>query len=732
MRYIENKKMTKKRVQRSGKRTNKNITRNTTSTTSKQICENVGFENSFVDSSVEDVEKKLIKMFKTPFAPSKVRLEDDYYTYINYKWMSEKTKELKTTKKYYTQVDSFRIEQEKVYYKINEIILNLIKHNADNKKGQTLKNLYYSFLELDSEETTKKYLLTAIEYIDKLLNQDDIHRFLADVNSNEMISWAFPVYWNILLDEKNSKYYISHLSVPELSIYDYDVYITNKNDTKEKIKEKNNFKSKFFSFINEMFISVFGENNDLNIVDVWDVELDILDALYCYDKTEDENGYNVVKSENSIKELNFDWNKFMTYLGYSSEQIPKCFIVQNKSYIRCIMKKLLENNNWKSKKWRTYYIYIITRQAIRFNRNWRMIYYKFYGEFIEGNVIAWPKEVIAVFGTSICFNTLITKEYIKVRYEHKNICYVQALFNDLIHIFKRIIKRNDWLSPKTKKYALLKLEHIKLILGKPDNMRDDPLLDYKKDEAFGNLRKIALWRHKQLKYLEGKRVDIDIPYIDWKNLKFIGKQSYVVNAYYTPTENSIYIPWAYLGKPFVDLEERGIEYNLAHIGYTLCHEMSHSLDDLGSLYDYKGNLYNWWTKNDREVFDKKVRNVIQQYELFAHYDGIEFDASISTGEDLADISGLKICVEYLRDFQEKNKDAVPIRALSFHAFFTYIAIQARQKIYDKAIRSQLKINPHPLDKYRANCALARLKLFQKLYNIKPTDKMYWHNTDTIW
>jgi putative endopeptidase len=160
--------------------------------------------------------------------------------------------------------------------------------------------------------------------------------------------------------------------------------------------------------------------------------------------------------------------------------------------------------------------------------------------------------------------------------------------------------------------------------------------------------------------------------------------------------------------------------------------MSHCLDDLGSKYNEKGNLHNWWTKHDRNVFNKKVKNVVKQYEKFASYDGLKMDATLSTGENLADISGMAICQEYLRDFQEYNKDITPIRAVSFHAFFIYLAVQGRQKIFEEAVRAQLKTNPHPIDKYRVNCPLARLELFRSLYNIKKKDKMYWHSTDTIW
>ena len=111
----------------------------------------------------------------------------------------------------------------------------------------------------------------------------------------------------------------------------------------------------------------------------------------------------------------------------------------------------------------------------------------------------------------------------------------------------------------------------------------DPLLNYKPNDPWRNLSMITLYRHKYAVSLEGKHLQ-ELPAIDWAQFppKFIGKQSYIVNAMYTPTENNITIPTAYIQKPFVDLEERGIEYNLTRIGFTIGHEMSHALDDWGS------------------------------------------------------------------------------------------------------------------------------------------------------
>ena len=686
------------------------------------------FKDKLNDKS-KDTEKELIKLFKTPFTPTKYSAQDDYYTYINYQWLSNKSKELKTQLKYYVQVDSFRVTQEKVYYELMDIVKTYIKTNH-SAKSKAIKNVYESLYKLD-DTSAENYAKYYIELTDKRIATNDIYEILGGQNQNEIVSWGCPIVWSVLNDEKNVKYYRSTISAPQLTIYDYTIYIEDTKDDQDTKKYKKEFKRRYLQFIASMFELFLGKHNGIKPIDVWDCEYDMLNALGCDSiKSDDPDGYNIVTKQESLQKYGFDWEKMAKKIGY--KDVPNQFICTSTNYLKCIMETLLENDAWKSTKWRTYFLYIVFRQLMRFHSKGRMIYYDFHGKFIKGQPVPLPKDIYPIFGLSFCFNTFLTNEYIDRNKKQQYIDYTNNMGADLLTVFKRIIKRNNWLSPTTKKYALLKLENIKLVIGSPKILRDDPILDYNNKDAFQNMRKLAHWRTNKMIALDGKSSEIDIPMIDWEEFKIIGKQSYIVNAYYTPTENSIYVPLAYLQKPFIDLEERGIEYNLAHIGYTLGHEMSHCLDDLGSKYDEKGNLHNWWTKHDRKKFNLKVNNVIKQYEQFAGYDGIKMDASLSTGENLADISGLAICEEYLRDFQDKNDDIVPIRALSFNAFFVYLAIQARQKIFDEAVKAQLKTNPHPMDKYRTNCPLARLELFRSLYNIQKKDKMYWPSTDTIW
>jgi len=689
------------------------------------------FEDIFINGTVKvkdkDYQQSLIKTFKTPFAPSKVTPRSDYYTYINYTWIQDVTEKLLKKQNYYIQHDSFRETQEKVYYNLMDLVNKYIKNN-NTQRSTNLKNLKESLLNLD-EKSIENHINLMLNKIQMINKEGNIYKILAFFNDNEITSYTSPLVLTLNPDQKKSNIYRNYISAPKLAVYDYTIYIEDNQEDQNTIKYKKLFKTKYFEFVNKVFKVCLPKNN-YTAQDVWDVEVDLLTAMGCNEfKKESPDFYNIVKKEDSLKLYGFDWEEFCKCMGY--KKTPDFFICTSINYLKCVMKLMQENGNWRTKKWEAYFVVMQLRQMMRFHKKWIHIYFDFWEHFVLGQPVPMPKEIYPIFGLSYCFNTLLTNEYIKEYKNDEHIVYVTDLAHDLLEVFKRILNRNTWLSPKTKDYSKLKLDNLKLIVGSPKLLREDPLLGYTSRDAWGNLVKLSKWRTKKQLELEGEQT-IDIPVIDWQNFKLIGTQAYVVNAYYTPTENAIYVPLAYLQKPFIDLDERGIEYNLAHIGYTLAHEMSHCLDDNGSKYNYQGNLQNWWTPRDRKIFDKKVKNIVEQYETFASYDGIKMDATLSIGENLADISGLAICSEFLRDFQLKNQDITSISFLSFQAFFQYVAIQDRQKIYDKAIKAQLISNPHPMNKYRTNCPLARLKLFQSVYNIKKGDKMYWSSTDTIW
>ena len=671
-----------------------------------------------------NLEKTIIKELKQAVSPSNINPRNDYYSYINERWLNKE--QLEKGQEYIVQVDSFRLVQDKVYRELIQIINEYIK-NSNTKLSKEINNFYKSQLKLNTDIQIKNYAKKRLESIDEIRKNGDLWELLGLSNSNEIVSWGSPFTWSLNPDDKNPSIFRCYIDQPQLSLIDINIYFDDGIDVEYKRK----YKKQFFKYLNELFENSFGKNHNFNVEDVFLVEIELITAMSCeFIKGKKSNStYNKITTKESLQKYGFDWKLFSKELGF--DYTPEFFITSNINYLKCGTELLLKQ--WNSERWRTYWIYIFIRQQNRWNQKGLDITYEFLGKYVVGQEAPVQSQIQPIYSLGFAFNTFLSNEYIDHYKNEQLINYVKSMAEDLKTVFIRIIKRNKWLQPKTKEKALKKLNNFNLEVGSPKILREDPLLNYYDDDAWGNMLKVAHWRHDKAVKLEGKAI-IDIPVMDWAQFpaKFVGTQAYVVNASYTPSKNGIYIPLGYVQKPFIDLEERGIEYNLAHIGFTLGHEMSHALDDWGSQYDETGKLNNWWTDKDRKKFQKIQNDVIKQYEIFASYDGIKFDAAPSIGEDLADISGLTICREYLRDFQLKNEDILPVQALSFEAFFVYFAYQQRQKISKKAIQAQLKTNPHPLDKYRTNVPLSRMPLFRTIYKIKKGDKMWWHSTNRIW
>jgi len=681
-----------------------------------------------ITSASYNLEKEVVKELKKAVSPSNITPNKDFYSYVNERWLQDL--DIEANKEYITQVDDFRLVQDKVYRELIEIIDNYIKNNHD-KFSNCLKNAYESFKVFNTTEQTRCLSKLIVEYIDEILkDNNNLWAKLAKPNMNEIISFGSPFVWSINPDEKNPKIYKCYLEPPQVTLLDVDIYFDYKTDNEEDKKYKKEYRSVYFKYLNDVFTIAFGENHGFNTKDIYDCEIDLLNAMSCnLIKKEDENGYNLVSKKEALEMFGFNWEEFCKELGFKN--IPDEFITSNINYLLCGTKLVKEK--WNSPIWRTYWVYLYIRQQTRWDEKGWSVFYEFEGKFLRGQMKPVDFYIIPIFGTGFTFNSFLTEQYILHFKNNQAVDYVKSMAEDLKIVFKRIIARNNWMQSKTKRIALEKLEAIKLVVGSPNILRKDPLLDYKSDDPWGNLVKMAHWRHERAVELVDKPI-IDIPVIDWSTIppKFVSTQAYVVNAMYTPTENTIYIPLGYIQKPFVDLDERGIEYNLAHIGFTIAHEMSHALDDLGSKYDKEGILNDWWSEKDKEEFYKIQENIVKEYEVFAGYDGVKFDAWPSIGEDLADISGFAICQEYLRDCQFKNQSILPIQSLSFESFFIFFAIQSRQKISKKAILAQLKTNPHPLDKYRCNVPLSRSIIFRAIYDIKKGDKMWWSSTNNVW
>lgn len=679
-----------------------------------------------------NTEKSVVKLLdETDKLEKKNKLDPrkDFYTYVNYAWMKQQDIVLNYEKYYFIKLDSFRFVQNTVNYRVVQLAKEYSNNNTNataKKVANIIKSMKHSNLTMDK---LKPHINDVIKNYDSYVKNDDLIGYLAHINRCEIISWGCPISWSVYHDEKDAVNIRSHIQCPSLSFYDYDLYITGSESNKYTNKFREEFASKFCEFTESLYDTMLGKGHGLNPRDVIECEIDILKAMDCFSKDDSPDFYNVVTKKDSVNLYNFEWDKFAKGLGYT--KVPESYITGNKSYIKCIMSKL--KCEWKTPKWKAYWYYMYLRQLCLYEKTLHKLRFEFFKKYAKGQQGIIPESLFSIFALSYCFNTLISRLYVEKYVNAQSIYITRTMGDELRKIFIRIINENTWLQPETKAEALRKLESISIETVYPKFMIEDFNVEYPKDDAYGIMYAQSQAMREYYINNEGKHFS-DVPTLDFTvngGLSLSGTQPYIVNAFYNPVRNNIYVPAATLQEPFIKLNLKGFEYNLAHIGYTFGHEFSHCLDNSGRLFDHKGNMRNWWQPEDEKIFNHKVKDVIKQYELFASWDGIDMDASTMVGESIADISGLEICINYLNNYLNETDTIEKVKETSFRQFFIYVAYQWREAIYKQSVHFNIKTNPHPLVKYRTNCPLSRCMIFKRLYNIKKGDHMYWDN-DTIW
>src|SRR5579859_2468348 len=149
------------------------------------------------------------------------------------------------------------------------------------------------------------------------------------------------------------------------------------------------------------------------------------------------------------------------------------------------------------------------------------------------------------------------------------------------------IKQLTWMGPETKKQALEKLHSVVNKIGYPDKWRDYSSVEVKPDDFVGNVHRATMFEsHRQLAKI-GKPLDRG----EWD------MTPPTVNAYYNAQMNDINFPAGVLQPPLYDPKMDDAP-NYGNTGGTIGHELTHGFDDEGRQFDAKGNLRDWWTKDD--------------------------------------------------------------------------------------------------------------------------------------
>jgi len=195
-----------------------------------------------------------------------------------------------------------------------------------------------------------------------------------------------------------------------------------------------------------------------------------------------------------------------------------------------------------------------------------------------------------------------------------------------------------------------------------------------------------------------------------------------VNAYYNPQMNDINFPAGVLQPPLYDARMDGAP-NYGDTGSTIGHELTHGFDDEGRQFDAKGNLKDWWTKEDAEQFVKRADCVVDQYAQYVIVDDIHINSKLTESEDVADLGGT-ILAYIAWQSAEKDKQLHPIDNLTpDQRFFIGFAQWACENDRPEDLRVRAITDPHSPARYRINGVVVNIPEFGEAFKCKPGSPM---------
>lgn len=260
------------------------------------------------------------------------------------------------------------------------------------------------------------------------------------------------------------------------------------------------------------------------------------------------------------------------------------------------------------------------------------------------------------------YGFLIGKIYNHIHFNNEAMDKINDMIKHIKIAFKnRLLYHNQWMNIKTKEKAIRKLNNMKwkiAIVKETDEFPIYPQINIVKDNN-DRIYYTTLIDEFYYNYNISKH---NKPRIEneWSSFP------HVVNAFYDMNNNEMTFPAGILQKPFFSTEYSD-EKNYGGIGIVIGHELTHGFDTNGCKFDEYGEYNDWWTKNDYKEFDKKKKLIEDIYS--AHeYLGMKLNGVLTSGENIADIGGLRISFEALKNLK---KD---INSINMNDFFKNYAV----------------------------------------------------------
>jgi predicted metalloendopeptidase len=268
------------------------------------------------------------------------------------------------------------------------------------------------------------------------------------------------------------------------------------------------------------------------------------------------------------------------------------------------------------------------------------------------------------------------------------------------------------MAPETRARAKAKLATLRVGVGYPDRWRDYSGLVVERGAAYDNAERADLFEYRRNLAKLGRPVDRS----EWAMVP------QEVNAVNLPAMNALNFPAAILQPPYFD-PHRDVVLDYGSIGAVIGHEISHSFDDQGALFDASGRLKNWWTPADFAHFQQTGKRLAEEFDRYRPFPDVHVNGEQTLSENIADVAGLSVSYDAWR---LTLHGAPALGAGGFSAeqlFFLSFAQAWRTKIREAALRQRLVTDGHSPGEYRAD-TVRNLDAWYAAFDVKPGQKLY--------
>ncbi|QBG37175.1 M13 family metallopeptidase [Litorilituus sediminis] len=656
----------------------------------------VGCNNSaHISNSVN--QKNLSSGLNLQAIDHSVKPGDDFNLYANGLWIKETN-----------------IPDDKSSYGVGTIVHEqsqkdvkaIIEQSANGKfahgsNEQKVGDLYQSYVDWDTRNKVGLAPLQAeFKQIDAISDHQALAVHFAAVNK---LGYSIPFNLGQYVDFKDPNVYMMYTWQAGLGLPDREYYFTDDEASKE-------LRAKYLKHIETMLALTGSNNAKAEAKIIFDLESKLASHHMKKEKTRDMVAlYNKIPTAKLTDIMpDFNWQGFMKEAGVADID---GLVVTQIDYMKAL-NDIIKDTSLDT--WKTFLRWgVVNSNASRLTQAIDEQNFEFYGKTLRGVKAQQPMWRRGVNVVNANIGEVVGKVYVKKHFPPEAKARMEELVANLIKAYEVSIKNLDWMTPETKAQALDKLSKFTPKIGYPDIWRDYSALDIQQGDLFGNLKRSALVVYQQ----NLDRQNGPVQKHEWQ------MTPQTVNAYYNPPLNEIVFPAAILQPPYFNLAaEDAVNYGA--IGAVIGHEIGHGFDDSGSTFDGDGVLRNWWTDADKSEFKNRTTKLVAQYDEFEPLDGVHVNGTFTLGENIGDLGGLSISLlAYKMSLNGKEAPVIDNFSGEQRVFLGY-AQSWSNKYRDKALKHQIKTDPHSPSMYRVNGVVRNVPEFYELFDVQPTDKLY--------